>query len=754
MKRFLPIILLSSLSFFACTPPEETIDGDQIKLTRNEISLSGDPYFIEITVTSTQEWSVQDDCEWVAVTPESGKTVDVVTFDIERNLTEEQRVATFRFTAGDAETDFKITQAPFTIDAGVSVAELSSAPDNLSVNLIPSGAELATFKKWGVAYSTSDNMEEAEEVKAKGTPASGEVTVQISGLQPETTYYVWGWLEDNTGFRLWSTSFIEVMTEAMPISEKLSGAVIGTQYSVDYSTNSKSTTVNIKENVFDGNYDTFFASYDRSQTWVGLDLGKKHVITKVGWSPRVDSQDRVELALFEGANEADFSDALPIWIVKEPGQNRTMHYADVTCTRGFRYVRYVGPNNDRCNVSEIEFYGYAGEGDDTKLYQLTNLPTVVINTPGAQEITSKEYELSSNVYIISKDGTDLLATSETGVRGRGNASWGFEKKPYRLKFDSKQSPLGAPASAKKWTLIANYGDKTLMRNILAFEVSRRVGLSYTPFCHPVDVIVNGEYRGTYHLCDQVEAASGRVEAKDGYLIEIDAYAYQESVMFNSKKGIPVTIKHPDEDDITSTQWNFIEDYFNKMEAAVFSGNFTDPASGYRKYMDLDSFLKNFIVGEFAGNTDTFWSVYMYKDDEQGKLFTGPVWDYDLAFENDRRTYPINSLSDYIYVSKGSVASDSVRNMVTRIVKNDPQAKARLLEIWYDAKPQLEALVDLVDEKALMLDESQSLNFKRWNIMDLLVHENFKIHGSYEAEVKNVRDYISNRLVSLENLMKK
>ena len=177
---------------------------------------------------------------------------------------------------------------------------------------------------------------------------------------------------------------------------KLSGTVIGSKYSVDYANgNSQSTTVNTKDNVFDGDYATFFASYDRSRTWVGLDLGEKHVITKVGWSPRIDHQSRVELALFEGANNPDFSDALPIHIVKNPGENNTMHYADVNCSRGFRYVRYVSPNDVRCNLAELEFYGHPGEGDDSKLYQLTNLPTVVINTPNAEEITSKEYELSS-----------------------------------------------------------------------------------------------------------------------------------------------------------------------------------------------------------------------------------------------------------------------------------------------------------------------------------------------------------------------
>ena len=535
----------------------------------------------------------------------------------------------------------------------------------------------------------------------------------------------------------------------------LTGSIIGTQYSVDYTTNAKTTTVNTKENVFDGNYDTYFASYDRSQTWVGLDLGKKHVITKVGWSPRIDHLDRVQLALFEGANKPDFSDALPIYIVKEYGVNRTMQYGDVDCTRGFRYIRYVSPNDVRCNVAEIEFYGYPSEGDDSKLYQLTNLPTVVINTYNAQEITSKEVEIGSNVYIISENGTNLLSGEETKVRGRGNASWNFPKKPYRLKFDKKQSPLGAPASAKKWTLLSNYGDKTLMRNMLAFEVSRNVGQPYTPFCHPVDVIVNGEYRGCYQLCDQVEAASGRVEAKDGYLIEIDAYAYDEEVWFSSKKGTPVTIKHPDDDEITDGQIAFITSYFNKMESAVFASNFTDPEVGYRKYLDLDSFLRNFIVGEFCGNTDTFWSVYMYKDAEEGKLYTGPAWDYDLAFENDYRTYPINNLYDYIYRSGGSAASDAVKQMVTRIVKEDAAAKARLVELWEEALNNgLKDLTSVLDENAELLRESQDLNFKRWKILGQKVHMNCQALGSYDAEVEYVKGYITKRIEKFDQIVRR
>lgn len=557
----------------------------------------------------------------------------------------------------------------------------------------------------------------------------------------------------------------------IPDSEKLSGTVIGTRYSVDYNTSQQSETVNTKANVFDGDYDTFFASYDRSQTWVGLDLGEPHVITKVGYSPRITQPTRVVTALIEGANKPDFSDALPLYIIKETAEERVMTYADVSCSRGFRYVRYVTPNDKRCNLAELEFYGYKGAGDDSQLYQLTNLPTVVINTANAEEITSKEVEITSTVYIISQDGTNLLVDTETGVRGRGNASWNFEKKPYRLKFSQKRSPLGAPAEAKKWTLLSNHGDKTLMRNILAFEVSRRMGLAYTPFCYPVDVIVNGEYRGCYQLCDQVDVRPNRVDVTEmktsdnsgtnltgGYLIEIDAYASTtEKVYFYSTKGTPVTIKSPDDDKITAQQRQYIENYFNTMEAAVFASNYADATNGYRKYLDLDSYLRHFIVGEFIGNTDTYWSVYMYKERGDDRFYVGPVWDCDLAFENDYRTYPINDTNDFLYCGKSSGASEAVNQMNNRIIKNDPLAHAELVALWEEAKRNgLDAasMLEYVDETVELLEESQELNFKRWPILNQWVHMNFQALGSYEAEVGTIRTYIQQRVTKLDELIKR
>ena len=218
----------------------------------------------------------------------------------------------------------------------------------------------------------------------------------------------------------------------------------------------------------------------------------------------------------------------------------------------------------------------------------------------------------------------------------------------------------------------------------------------------------------------------------------------------------MTIKHPDEDDITLDQKEFITNFFNQMEEAVNANNFTDPTNGYRKYLDVDSFLRNFIVGEFGGNTDTFWSVYMYKDAADGKLFTGPAWDYDLGFENDYRTYPINNISDFIYCTKGSAASEAVKTMVTRIVKRDPDAKARLIEIWEKAlsEGKLDELNAFVDETAKMLQESQELNFKRWDILNTRTHMNFQALGSYEAEVNTVKNYITERLQKFDQLIRK
>ncbi len=651
------------------------------------------------------------------------------------------------------------TELPEKPDVVLSIKDVTTDTGSISLSLYATGEDRDEYIRWGVTYGESDDKTLGKGHGIDGSPADGNGRVRIEGLKDNTVYYLWGWAFDKNGDRIWTEDCITARTKEkpQPVPSKLSGTVIGSTYSVDYNNgNAQSTTVNTKDNVFDGNFETFFASYDRSGTWVGYDLGTKHVITKIGYSPRITQPGRVELAMIEGANMPDFSDAIPIHMIKNQAPERQMTYEQTSCSRGFRYVRYVSPYDVRCNLAELEFYGYADEGNDSKLYQITNLPTVIINTPGAQEIVSKEEELFCNVYIISGGGTELFATSETGVRGRGNASWDyFEKKPYRIKFSEKQSPLGAPASAKKWTLLSNYGDKTLMRNILAFEVSRRVGMAYTPFCQPVDLVVNGEYRGCYQFCDQIEARDERVPAKDGYLIEIDSYAWKETSCFWSWRSTPVTIKHPDEDEITPEQRSHIENFFNQMESAALGSNFKDPDSGYRKYLDVESFLRNLIVGDFCGNPDLLWSMFMYKDEGNGRFFVGPTWDHDLSFDNDYRVYSVNAKNDFLYLSVPSPASDAVREMTDRIVKQDSYSREMLADIWRDVYENgtLKSLPQYVDQTAQLLRESQELNFKRWKILNRQVHMNFQALGTYEAEVEFMKNCLKERLVKFDQYVK-
>ncbi len=564
--------------------------------------------------------------------------------------------------------------------------------------------------------------------------------------------------------------FLLVSLPIFSAGRKLTGTVIGTPKGYDYSTGSNSSTINIRDRAFDGDLTTYFAGSSTSNSWVGLDLGKTCVITRVGFaaSPRGNGPERTLLGLFEGANQPDFSDALPLFLIKEEAPSGELTYADVSVSRAFRYVRYKGTQGSRSTMAELEFWGYGSTGSDVRFFQVTNLPTVVINTASGNDPVDKVNELESHISIISDDGKTILEQDGTS-RLRGNNSMTHPKKPYRIKFNEKQRPLDAPAKAKKWTLINNYGDKTLLRNCLAFEISRRMGIGYTPYCRPVDVIMNGDYKGCYQLCDAIDIRKHRVDIAEmdstctegdllsgGYLIEIDAYASKEPIHFTSTRSTPVTVKYPDDEDILTVQFNYIRSHYNTFENALYKSNWKDPELGYRQYLNLPSFHRHFLVGELSGNTDTYWSTYMYKDRNETQFFVEPVWDFDLAFENDDRTYPICSQSDYIYRTKGSYVGN-FKSIVDRIIITDAGSAAELRELWANVRyfngintEELQAYVDSVADELM---ESQQLNFIRWPIMNKKVHQNPKLWGSYKAEVKNVRDYIARRIAWMDNKLK-
>ena len=507
-------------------------------------------------------------------------------------------------------------------------------------------------------------------------------------------------------------------------------------------------------------------SDENSRSWVGLDLGVPYVINRVGWRPN-DNASSVVLGLFEGSNRPDFMDAIPLFMITEEGPVGYFSYADVHVSRGFRYVRWCAPADTNSDIADVEFYGNPGEGDDSRFYQLTNLPTLSYHTYSGQEPYDKVHELESEMCIIYDEGTRLQEYPIL-VRERGNGSRyeAFLKRPYRVKFNDgkshhmlKDSPLQSPAKSKKWTLIPNWRDKSLMRNNIAFEMSRRLGLSYTPWIQNVDVIVNGEYKGNYQLCDQITVDPNRVDITEmepedidetnitgGYLLEI-TNAGGEPYHFHSNIGsIPVDVKSPDSDEISSEQFDYIRNAFNEMESRLWDSNFQNAEVGYRSRLDLQSFLRYFLVGEFTGNTDAMWSLYVYKEREDDLFHFGPVWDFDLCMDNDQRVYPANGKPDWLFYYGSAVTG--IRNFVGRIL-SDPYASKELSTIWSDMRKSgafsQDSLWAFVDSLGTVMDESQKLNFTRWdNLGQLLTLQQFA-PGTYQGELDIIKNYLKERI---------
>lgn len=226
------------------------------------------------------------------------------------------------------------------------------------------------------------------------------------------------------------------------------------------------------------------------------------------------------------------------------------------------------------DFSQAVEYTVTAENGDTKTYIVkfsdTGIPTIHLNTSG-KPIESKEDYVDGEIKITNGLQGELLFEGITEIKGRGNSTWGMPKKPYRIKLDKKAALLDMPAD-KSWALLANYGDQSLLRNEVAFEVSRRLDLEYTPRQRYVELFLNNEYMGNYTLTEHIKEAENRVpidEENGGFVIEEDGYANQEPSHFYTPRGMPITIKFPDEDDITDSEFNYIKDYVTSFENSLY-----------------------------------------------------------------------------------------------------------------------------------------------------------------------------------------
>ncbi len=386
--------------------------------------------------------------------------------------------------------------------------------------------------------------------------------------------------------------------------------------------------------------------------------------------------------------------------------------------------------------------------------QYTDLPTLYIETVNGQTIPPKtEDYIKATLRLVDENGVTVY--ENVNIRGRGNSTWNMPKKPYKIKFESKTEFLGPDrAKAKSWTLLANYADKTLMRNALAAEIASFAGQPFAAAAKFVDLVLNGEYRGNYQISDQMEVRKKRVEITEqdevpaegadisgGYFLEVDGFAQQEVSYFQTDRGVLVTIKSPDEDIIVPAQTNYIRDYYNQFEAALFSEDFKDPEKGYRRFVDPSTLASWYVATELTGNPDGFWSTYMYKEKGDPALYWGPLWDYDIAFNNSQRKGDISH-----QLLRDCGFGDNLSKMWVRRMWQDPWFVKLISDKWNDCLERgiEQHLLDYIDSMAAHLDGSQTANFKIWPI-DRRAYEELELFSTYGEGVEYLKTFIRNRV---------
>ncbi len=384
--------------------------------------------------------------------------------------------------------------------------------------------------------------------------------------------------------------------------------------------------------------------------------------------------------------------------------------------------------------------------------RLTNLPHVYIETFSGQSITSKSTYVLARMWMV--DERDSVAFYDSlEIRGRGNSTWNMAKKPYKLKFHQKEKLLGKGyANTKKWTLLANHGDKTLIRNALTSELGKRMGMKFNPAARFVDLTLNGNFVGNYQLSDHIDVRPHRVNIDEqdvpltdesnitgGYLLEADGFTdFQNGrTGFYTPHSAPIRIHYPDEDDIQNLQYQYIRSSVFDFENRLYANHFDDPELGYRPRVDSLSLVNWYVASEVSGNPDACYSTYFYKQRDDDHLYWGPLWDYDIAYGNDNR---IGDTSRQLMKDVG-FGTKVIRPWIERLWQ-DPWF-ARLVNRRYNevVDEGLETfMLERVDSLANLLQASQELNYERWGINQRTLRE-CVLYSTYDQYVNDLRQYI-------------
>ncbi len=383
------------------------------------------------------------------------------------------------------------------------------------------------------------------------------------------------------------------------------------------------------------------------------------------------------------------------------------------------------------------------ESYDIDLTKFTGLPIIYLSTDDNAPIDSKEDYVHGDVEIDGGRYFDNQASLEMKIRGRGNSTWyTHPKKPFQMKLADESEFLGMPAE-KKWLFIAEYSDKTMLRNTMAFEMGHMSSLKWTPRSEFAEVYINDAYNGTYNITEKVEESSNRVAIGDtGYLMEIEQLDRldPDDVYFYSSKFL-INIKSPDLE-YGSSEYNYVEDVINDFETALYGPDFKDPETGYAAHINIDSFIDWYLISEITKNVDSrnYSSIYLNVMPGE-KINMGPLWDFDLSFGNV--DYADSQYSEGWWVKYNP--------WYARLFQ-DPAFVSKVKARFEYYKQNQNLMITKIEDYAQKLNWAQRENDKKWHTIGEYVWPNPVVFDTYREEVDHLIDWYSKRMAWLDTAL--
>ncbi len=395
----------------------------------------------------------------------------------------------------------------------------------------------------------------------------------------------------------------------------------------------------------------------------------------------------------------------------------------------------------------------------------SNLPLIVINTHG--KAINDEPRIWAEMRIINNSSTNNALSDSVKffkygitIETRGSTSQSFPKKPYgfttvnKAMADSNVSLLGYP-DEHDWILNATYNDKSLMRDVLAYEMARRTG-RYATRHRYCELFINGNYEGIYVLLEKVKRDKFRVnisklEPKDsignaltgGYILKIDKTTGNNNGGFTSN-GVYFQYDYPNGSDLVKQQVAYIQNYVNSFETALAGSNFQNPTTGFRQYADASTFIDLSIINEISKNVDGYrLSTYLFKerDSRGGKLRMGPVWDFNLAWNNADYNNSSSPQGWEIDLSGGAPFWWKRFRQDTTYVK-DYYCRWNQLR---QSTLSLYSIENFIDSTYTLLEDASYRNFSRWPVMGIYIWPNpSPLSYSMKEEVDSLKSWIRKR----------